>query len=157
MSSISTISQDKLVRLLGTPKCPALIDVRVDEDFAADPHFIPGATRRSYESVPDWAADYSGRAAIIICQKGQKLSQGVAAWLRYASAASADALEGGHLAWVQSGMPVVPAAKLPKRDPKGRTVWVTRARPKIDRIACLGSSGVLSIRLQYSYLYRPPK
>ena len=25
---------------------------------------------------------------------------------------------------------------LPKRDPQGRTLWVTRARPKIDRIAC---------------------
>jgi hypothetical protein len=30
----------------------------------------------------------------------------------------------------------VPAEKLPARDAKGRTVWVTRARPKIDRIAC---------------------
>jgi hypothetical protein len=26
--------------------------------------------------------------------------------------------------------------KLPPRDPQGRTVWVTRERPKIDRIAC---------------------
>ena len=25
---------------------------------------------------------------------------------------------------------------LPQRDPKGRTIWVTRERPKIDRIAC---------------------
>jgi hypothetical protein len=30
----------------------------------------------------------------------------------------------------------VPEAKLPARDDRGRTVWVTRARPKIDRIAC---------------------
>ena len=28
------------------------------------------------------------------------------------------------------------ASKLPPRDAQGRTVWVTRARPKIDRIAC---------------------
>ncbi len=33
-------------------------------------------------------------------------------------------------------MPLVPQAKLPKADQEGRTVWVTRARPKIDRIAC---------------------
>ena len=26
--------------------------------------------------------------------------------------------------------------KLPPRDDKGRTVWVTRSRPKVDRIAC---------------------
>ena len=30
----------------------------------------------------------------------------------------------------------MPASKLPPRDAQGRTVWVTRARPKIDRIAC---------------------
>jgi hypothetical protein len=31
---------------------------------------------------------------------------------------------------------MVPEAKLPIRDPQGRTVWVTRSRPKVDRIAC---------------------
>ena len=30
----------------------------------------------------------------------------------------------------------IPVSKLPARDSAGRTVWVTRARPKIDRIAC---------------------
>jgi hypothetical protein len=31
---------------------------------------------------------------------------------------------------------MVPDVKLPPRDAQGRTVWVTRSRPKIDRIAC---------------------
>ncbi len=31
---------------------------------------------------------------------------------------------------------MVPEAVLPLRDARGRTVWVTRARPKVDRIAC---------------------
>jgi hypothetical protein len=31
---------------------------------------------------------------------------------------------------------MVPEAVLPPRDVQGRTVWVTRARPKVDRIAC---------------------
>ena len=48
----------------------------------------------------------------------------------------AEALAGGHLAWAQAGLPLVPVAKLPPRDAQGRTIWVTRARPKIDRIAC---------------------
>ena len=39
-------------------------------------------------------------------------------------------------AWKAGTLPLVPAAKLPPRDAHGRTVWVTRARPKIDRIAC---------------------
>ena len=46
MSSFTTISADKLARLIGTANTPALIDVRTDEDFAADPRLIPGAVRR---------------------------------------------------------------------------------------------------------------
>jgi hypothetical protein len=30
----------------------------------------------------------------------------------------------------------LPQAKIPTLDSEGRTIWVTRARPKIDRIAC---------------------
>ena len=45
-------------------------------------------------------------------------------------------LEGGFEAWRQARLPLVPFAKLPPADAQGRTVWVTRARPKIDRIAC---------------------
>ena len=136
MSSINTVSPDKLVRLIGTPRCPILIDVRTQEDFAADPRFIPGAIRRGHADVADWAGAFAGRAGIVICHKGQKLSQGVAAWLRHAGAASAEVLEGGHVAWAQAKLPLVPEAKLPPRDAQGRTIWVTRARPKVDRIAC---------------------
>src|SRR4051812_338825 len=35
MSSPTTISSDKLARLIGTANMPVLIDVRTDEDFAA--------------------------------------------------------------------------------------------------------------------------
>jgi hypothetical protein len=45
-------------------------------------------------------------------------------------------LEGGSLAWAAAGQPMIPAAKLPPPDARGRTTWVTRARPKVDRIAC---------------------
>lgn len=135
MSAFNTISTEKLARLLGTPKCPVLIDVCTDEDYAADPHMIPGSIRRPYDTVAEWARDYSGRSVVVLCQKGLKLSHGVAAWLRH-NGISADALEGGIQAWSQAGLPMLPKAKLPPRDPQGRTVWVTRSRPKIDRIAC---------------------
>jgi rhodanese-related sulfurtransferase len=135
MSSFSLITSDKLARLIGTPKCPALIDVRNDEDFAADPRLIPGSFRRSHKSSSEWAREFEGRATITICQRGQKLGEGAAAWLRHAGA-EADTLEGGFESWAKAKLPVVPTAKLPARDPQGRTVWVTRSRPKIDRIAC---------------------
>ena len=135
MSSFTTISADKLARLIGTASTPALIDVRTDEDFAADPRLIPGSVRRSHLRAANWGEEFSGHSAIVVCQRGLKLSEGTAAWLRYAGA-SAEALEGGFEGWKAAKLPLVPAQKLPARDAHGRTVWVTRARPKIDRIAC---------------------
>ncbi len=135
MSSYTSISPDKLFRLIGTPSAPALIDVRIDEDFDADPRLIPGALRRSHRDVNDWASSLSGRSVVVTCHKGQKLSEGTAAWLRHGNIA-AEILEGGQAAWNAAGLPTVAADKIPKRDGRGRTLWVTRARPKIDRIAC---------------------
>jgi rhodanese-related sulfurtransferase len=135
MSSYTTISPDKLSRLIGTAHMPALIDVRTHEDFAADPRLIPGAVRRNHEEATGWGEEFSGRSAIVVCLRGQKIAQGTAAWLRHLHV-SAEALEGGFEGWKAAKLPLVPAAKLPARDAQGRTVWVTRARPKIDRIAC---------------------
>ena len=56
MSSYSSISPDKLSRLIGTANAPALIDVRLDEDFAADPRLIPGARRHLRRNLADWHA-----------------------------------------------------------------------------------------------------
>lgn len=134
-NSYTSISSEKLSRLIGMPNVPALVDVRTDEDFAASPRLIPGAVRRSHLNVQDWAPSLAGRSVVVICQKGQKLSEGTAAWLRYAGI-SAETLEGGYLAWMQAEQPTVAVDRIPKRDGRGRTIWVTRARPKIDRIAC---------------------
>ncbi|OCP18333.1 MULTISPECIES: sulfurtransferase/chromate resistance protein [unclassified Ensifer] len=135
MPSLLEISPEKLARLIGTPKCPALIDVRIDEDFDADPRLIPGSLQGDYRFVQDWGKDFAGRSAVIICQRGKKLSHGVAAWLRHAGI-PADVLEGGFEAWAEAGYPAVPASTVPNRQTSGHTLWVTRARPKIDRIAC---------------------
>jgi rhodanese-related sulfurtransferase len=135
MAALNTIPVNKLARLVGTPHGPAIIDVRTDEDFTADPRLIPGAVRRPWADVADWAADYRGRSVVAVCREGHKLSQGAAAWLRQAGA-DAEALDGGQKAWIDAGHALVPEAMLPARDARGRTVWVTRARPKVDRIAC---------------------
>ncbi|MDB5582754.1 MAG: sulfurtransferase, partial [Bradyrhizobium sp.] len=93
MSSFTTISADKLARLIGTANSPALIDVRTDEDFAADPRLIPGAVRRNHQQAADWGGEFSGRSAIVVCLRGQKLAEGTAAWLRHVHV-EAEALEG---------------------------------------------------------------
>jgi rhodanese-related sulfurtransferase len=71
MSAYTTISPDKLSRLIGTAHMPALVDVRTDEDFAADPRLIPGAIRRSHQDAGDWSGKFSGNSAIVVCMRGQ--------------------------------------------------------------------------------------
>lgn len=34
MSSTNTLSLEQLARLIGGPDCPALIDIRIDKEFA---------------------------------------------------------------------------------------------------------------------------
>lgn len=135
MPSFGTISAEKLSRLIGTPKCPTLIDVRIDEDVAADPSLLPAAVRRPFASVTSWAPQFAGQAVVVVCQRGLKLSHGVAAWLREAGV-DAVVLDGGFAGWKEAGLSFVSMAKIPPRNGDGRTVWVTRARPKVDRIAC---------------------
>ena len=135
MPSNTEITTSQLSRLVGLPTAPAIIDVRTSEDFDADPRLIPAARRHDFQTVSSWAADYAGRDAVIVCQKGLKLSQGVAAWLRHEGIAS-ETLEGGFEAWRAAGGVLADTRKIPPSDPEGRTVWVTRARPKVDRIAC---------------------
>jgi len=135
MSSLNSISVGQLERLVGTPKCPLLLDVRIDDDFARDPRFIPTSERRSHRTIGEWAPSVAKRPVVVICQRGEKLSHATAAWLRHEGLA-AENLEGGFEAWQKAGLPLVPTGNLPERDTAGRTVWVTRERPKIDRIAC---------------------
>ena len=114
---------------------PIIIDVRAQDDFATDPRLIPGAKRDDPEGVTRSTAGLERHSVIVVCQQGLQLSQGVSAWLRHQGIA-AQTLEGGFAAWRADGHLLVPADKVPARDVQGRTVWVTRARPKIVRIAC---------------------
>lgn len=135
MPVLNTISSDKLARLVGIPSGPVVIDVRPEAEFAAEPLLIPGTLRRSAAGIDIWASAFTERSAVIACRDGGALSQGIAARLRH-EGVSAEALEGGVAGWADAGLPMVPNMVLPPRDGEGRTVWVTRGRPKVDRIAC---------------------
>lgn len=134
MPSFLEITSEKLSRIIGTPNAPMIIDVRNDEDFVTDPRLLPGSVRRDYRMVTEWVHELNG-PSVVLCQKGQKLGHGVAAHLR-AAGKVAEVLEGGFEAWRESKAALIPVESLPPRDSRGRTVWVTRSRPKIDRIAC---------------------
>jgi rhodanese-related sulfurtransferase len=135
MAGPTAISVQKLSRLYGIPNAPTLVDVRILDDYLADQRILPASMRRPYKSVSDWASQYAGQSVVVVCQKGLKLSQGVAAWLRQ-DGVDAVSLEGGFEAWRDEKLPLVPAARIPAQDFSGKSVWVTRGRPKVDRIAC---------------------
>ena len=130
MSATNSITPDKLFRLIGTPGCPAIVDVRPEGS-----ELIPSSVRQPAENVADWASSLAGRKAVVTCVHGHERSAGVAAILR-SEGIDAEILEGGVTAWREAGLPLIDATKLPEPDYGGRTLWVTRARPKVDRIAC---------------------
>jgi len=120
MPSPDEITPAQLHRLVGTPAAPVLVDLRIDEDFDDDPRLIPGAFRHPFTDLDALLPRLADNLVVVYCQKGRKISQGAAAMLR-SEGLRVETLAGGQFAW---------------RDAGGRTVWVTRHRPKIDRIAC---------------------
>lgn len=133
MPAFLSISVDQLARLIGTPKAPVLLDVRAQADFDADPNLIPTSRHAALDAIEGLAPALRGRSVVVSCLHGGPRAHGAAALLRQLGV-SAEVLEGGFEGWREKRQPVVPATLA--SGPSGRTVWVTRARPKIDRIAC---------------------
>jgi rhodanese-related sulfurtransferase len=129
MPQLNQITPAQAFRLIGTPDAPTILDVRTAEDIVALPRLIPTSLCLPHGDIA--ALDLPPARAIVVCTKGRKLSEGAAAWLR-TKGWQAEVLEGGSLAWAAAGLPMVPLATLPARG----SAWVTRHRPKIDRIAC---------------------
>ena len=136
MPAPDAITCDKLGKLIGTPRCPVLLDVRADRVRGGDPRLVPGARPLAEaDAGPAALAAALPGPAVVICAEGHRRSQGVAAWLR-AEGVAAEYLEGGQAAWAEAGLPLVDPRPITARDAQGRSLWVTRSRPKIDRIAC---------------------
>ncbi|MBO9449624.1 chromate resistance protein [Tropicibacter sp. R16_0] len=134
MPAFNSVSPNVLMRRIGTPDCPVIIDVRIDADFDDDPHLIPSSFRWPRARVEELSSELRGKDVVVVCQKGLKLSHGAAAILRCTDV-NAQVLQGGMFAWRDTTYPTVNPAVLPA--PKGgQTTWVTRHRPKVDRIAC---------------------
>ena len=129
MPQFGQITPAQAFRLIGTPDAPIIFDVRTKDDIAALPRTLPTARLIPHDRIAT-LTEPPGRA-IVVCTKGKKLSEGSAAWLR-SQGWQAEVLEGGALAWETAGLPMLPLSLLPSPG----TPWVTRHRPKIDRIAC---------------------
>jgi rhodanese-related sulfurtransferase len=130
MPTPTMMSPAQLHRLAGQSDMPILVDVRTDEDVAANPRILPGSIRRDVRTISVWGPGCAGRRVVVICQRGLELSQAAAAWLRH-EGVDVESLEGGFEGWVALGGLLVPP-----REANGRTIRITRAQPKVDRIAC---------------------
>ena len=126
----SNVSPVELQRELASAAAPLLVDVRARAAFLLSDSFIAGALRRSPEETAEWARSLpASRPIVVYCEKGGEIGESVANHL-VASGRGARFLSGGMRGWVEGG-----GVTLQK--PVGSvTRWVTRARPKIDRIAC---------------------
>jgi rhodanese-related sulfurtransferase len=124
----AAITPHELKRRLAAFPPPALLDVRRQTAFEKDPEVIPGAVRRRPGDVDIWAdAIEPWRSVVVYCVRGHEVSQDAAAALR-ARGLDARYLTGGIEQWRVDGLAALPFA--------APTRWVTRERPKIDRIAC---------------------
>jgi len=139
MPAPDAMSCEQLARLVGTPKAPTILDVRREAVRAGDPRLLPGARALaeadlSPEGLARIAAGFQG-PVVVVCAEGHRLSQGTAAWLRH-EGVHAEYLMGGQAAWTAANLPLIDPGKITARDARARSIWVTRSRPKIDRIAC---------------------
>jgi len=135
MPSPTEITVNQLSRLIGTSDAPTIIDVRIDEDFDLDPQILPTATRFPHTKIAELAPQLKDKKVVVYCQKGKKISQGSIAILR-SMGIFAESVEGGHFGWRDAGKSLISVDKIPTKDNENKTVWVTKHRPKIDRIAC---------------------
>jgi rhodanese-related sulfurtransferase len=129
---VSAISVSELAKVLGTARTPLLLDVRREPAFKTAEQVVAGAIWRSPERVEQWRERLPrDRAVVAYCVHGQEVSQGVAASLE-ANGIKASYLSGGFAAWSAQDLPL----RRKHGEEEGPSTWVTRERPKIDRIAC---------------------
>jgi len=130
------ISPHDLWTLIGTAHAPQIVDVRKREVYDAAPGLLPTAQWRDIHALPQWKAELDRtRPVVFACRFAHYMSQIPAAELR-AQGYDARVLAGGYAAWSEAGLPLVAKATLDRLLPKRPSLWVTRRRPKIDRVAC---------------------
>ena len=130
-----SISVSDLLKLIGSDKAPVILDVRREALFAKAPFVLPAARRPSAPLPQPTELGDTPHGIVVYCAHGHNLSQMAAAHLRSLGAPAAW-LEGGIDAWAAANGPLIAREPdAPARFGAG-TVWVTRRRPKIDRVAC---------------------
>jgi len=117
---------------LGLNDAPSLIDVRALSDIERVPRMIPGAMHVEAHLIEPWLRKRQHQAMTLYSTWEHDISAVANALSN--SGTHVSVLEGGIDNWVSNHLPTIRV-----RDDlgvPGRSQWVTRERPKIDRIAC---------------------
>ncbi len=151
-STYPTISPAELVAAIGRLDAPLVLDVRREAKFKESPRIVCGAVRCTPEQVEAFARSQRPRQVVAYCVYGHNVSEDAVAQLNQVGwsarllsggieggkeGADADADTAANIAvWRAQALPTIQ-----KRADWGVTGeqasrWITRARPKIDRIAC---------------------
>lgn len=130
-----SITPEGLWRKIGTPLAPLIVDVRKPDAIAASNGLLPGAILRDPHDAGSWSFGQNPGTIVVACVHGHQRSQMAAAQLR-ARGVDARILEGGTDAWRAAGLPLVDGTAIQRFLPNPPSLWVTRRRPKVDRVAC---------------------
>jgi rhodanese-related sulfurtransferase len=133
---------------LGRDDTPLVLDVRRKPRFDESPRLLACAQRCAPDDVADFAAAHAPREVLVYCVYGHNVSEEAAGALTAAgwqAHAVAGGIEGGQdgedEAQAIAEWHAQPPLSFAKRADWGVTGeqpsrWITRERPKIDRIAC---------------------
>ena len=147
-TALHSISPEQFAAVVGGPGAPLVLDVRRLPRFSTSEQLLPGARHVEPEGVPRFAAEHPPGEVIVYCVYGHEVGREAAAALRAAGWNArylAGGMEGGEddvddaqsiASWREAAAP-----RIRKRPDLGVTGerpsrWITRARPKIDRVAC---------------------
>jgi len=134
--SPSSISPETLIRSIGTADFPVVFDVRRRATYDADDTILPTAMWRDHQAARDWGSRLDpDRPYVVYCAHGHQVSHAAATLLR-SLGLDARFLEGGIDGWRAAGGPTIRRSALAGRSEERPSQWVTRERPKIDRVAC---------------------
>jgi rhodanese-related sulfurtransferase len=127
---MSSISVSELRSAVSDLNGPIVLDVRRAAAYRESGDTLAGALRRDPEAVESWLKTLPRASSVVVyCVHGREVSQNVAQVLE-GHGIHTRYLEGGIETWKEKDGPL-------DHKPVGAdTRWVTRERPKIDRIAC---------------------
>ncbi len=130
-----SISPQQLLALLGSARAPLVLDVRREERFRESERMLPGARRCPPNEVAGFAATHDPGQVIVYCVHGLEVGEQAAAQLR-AAGWDARYVQSGIEGLIEQGLPTV--RRRPDLGVTGEKAsrWITRERPKIDRVAC---------------------